>query len=215
MGIRESEDELFLKWKNKYASFVIDGAPHPDAFLASPVKTVIVLKDINAPDAQGVFDLRDQLEKDPHRWWRTVANWCGAISNFPDAVSWSDLQNIPIQQSLKPFAFMQLKKSAGGGLVINRSLIDCARSDSDEIRAQLSIYRPELIICCGVGQILADVLGGVVWHHTERGVRFLELRLYGNQITYMLDYMHPSARAMKNVICFGLLDAYGEIAGKL
>jgi hypothetical protein len=215
MGIRESEDELFCKWKIKYGSFVIDGAPHPDAFLASPVKTVIVLKDINAPDEQGEFPLRRQLENDPHRWWRTVANWCAAISHLPKVLSWSDLQSIPIKQSLEPFAFMQLKKSAGSGLVSERTLIDFARSDADEIRAQLSIYRPEVIVCCGVGHILADALGGAHWCHTERGVRYMELTLYGNQPTYLIDYMHPSARAMKNIVCYGLLDAFREIVGKL
>jgi phenylpropionate dioxygenase-like ring-hydroxylating dioxygenase large terminal subunit len=173
------------------------------------------LKDINASDVHGEFDLRLQLETGPHSWWRTVANWCAAISHLPKNLSWSELQTIPTKQCLEPFAFMQLKKSAGSGYVSNKTLIDCARSDADEIRAQLSIYQPNVIVCCGVGQILADVLGSAPWRQTERGVRYMELTLFDNQPTYLIDYMHPSARAMKNVVCYGLLDAYQEVVGRL
>jgi hypothetical protein len=215
MGIRESEDELFSKWKEKYGTFVIGGVPCPDAFLASPTKVVFVLKDINALDVRGEFDLRLQLERDPHPWWRTIANWCAAISAFPKTLAWSDVQRIPIKQCLEPFAFMQFKKTAGGGSVNDETLLDYARNDANEIRAQFAIYRPNVIVCCSVGQIVADTLGGAPWHETERGVPFMKLSLYTDRTTYLINYMHPSARATKNVVCYGLLDAYAEIVGGL
>jgi hypothetical protein len=215
MGIRKSEDELFRKWKAKCDSFVIDGVPCPDAFLATPAKVVFILKDINAPDVQGEFDLRGQMERNPHPWWRTIANWCAVISAFPKTLAWSEVQRIPIKQCLEPFAFMQLKKSAGGGSVSDQMLIQCTRNDADEIRAQLGIYHPNVIVCCGVGQIVADIIGGGLWQKTERGVQFMKLALYSDQTPCLIDYMHPSARAMKNIVCYGLLDAYAEIVGGL
>jgi len=215
VNIRNTEDDVFNRWRRKDESFVVDGAPNPTAFIASRVKTVIVLKEVNAPKLRGDFDLRHQLENDPDSWWRTVANWCAALSHFEEAQPWAKLQALPIKACLAPFVFMQLKKSVGGGLSDFDTILKYALRDAKEIREQLSIYRPDVIVCAGVGQILASVLGGTVWHHTERGTRFGEVSLHNDRPTYLIDYMHPSARAMKNIVCFGLLDAYREVVKKL
>jgi len=173
---------------------------------------VIVLKDVNAPDSPGEFNLRMQLETDPHPWWSTVANWCAAMSACPETPRWSDLGQVAAKDCLERFAFMQVKKSVGAGSVREDTLIDFARRDADMIREQLRIYRPHVIVGCGIGKILASILEGTKWRQTQRGVWYVECTLDVNLPTsYLIDYMHPSARAMKSVVCFGLLDAYREI----
>jgi hypothetical protein len=215
MDIRAREDELFTKWKGKYDSFVIDGAPNPAAFLASPMKTAIVLKDVNAPEKHvEPFDLRKQLETVPNKWWRTVANWCAGISRLSERVSWDELKKAPVKESLAPFAFIQLKKTPGGGAVTNKTLKDCARRDSEEIRTQLCIYQPDVIIGCGatVGDNLAYVVGGGGPWGQRKNVNYMELTLYGKKKTYLIDYRHPSVRGMtRESVCYGLLDACREI----
>jgi hypothetical protein len=214
--IREREDELFREWKlsRQYECFVFDGAPNPSAYLASTVKTVVMLKDPNALDARDPFDLREELATEPNIWWRTVASWCAGMTNLSSSPSlrWSDLERLPIKESLAPFAFMQMKKCTGGGSVTPATLIKYARQDADNIRAQLRIYQPDVIVGCGTGRILAEVLEGCEWRETEKGVWYAALSLDGHRPTYLIHYMHPSAYGTwKNVVCYGLLDAYREV----
>lgn len=221
MNIREKENLLFDQWKTRYPNdFVIDGAPYPEVFESSMSKCLIILKDANIDpaDARQDFPLRKQLSETPDDWWRTVANWCAGISrihgNETENPSWSELQKTPLTDCLKPFAFMQLKKTTGVGSVHAGTLIEHAKNDRTEIREQINIYQPKMIVCCGVGNLVADVLKddtkNLEWKETLRGVRYVQLQL-SRQKTFLIDYMHPSARAAKNVVCFGLLDAYREI----
>ena len=221
MNIRLNEDFLFAKWKTKYPNdFVIDGAPYPELFESSMSKCLIILKDVNIDpaDARGDFPLREQLAKEPHGWWRTVANWCEGISrihgNETEIPCWSEIKNVPLAHCLKPFAFMQLKKATGVGSVHVGTLNEHAKNDRTEIREQINIYQPKMIVCCGVGNLVAEVLEdnpkNLKWKETRRGVRYVKLQLNSQQ-TFLIDYMHPSARAAKNIVCFGMLDAYREI----
>lgn len=221
MGIREKETELFAAWKQKYvamfpnSTFVVDGAPCPASYESSPVKCLIVLKDVNLDSKDPYteeFPLRDQLADKPHPWWRTVANWCAGLSGIHEEknLTWDELQNSDIRDSLKPFAFMQLKKVTGGSSIGANVLAEHAVGDKVEILKQIQIYQPEVIICCGVGNLVRALLGGSDWLETQRGVKYVTVDMDGNR-TVVIDYMHPSARAARNIVCYGILDAYREI----
>lgn len=219
IDLRSRENELFNDWKRDrdYPSFVIDGAPRPDVFEDSPAKTVIVLKDINVDKFEGEFDLRKELEVNPGSFWREkVSPWCAGISNISKDLSWSELEDIPVRDSLAPFAFIQLKKTAGKGSVDAKTIREFARKDADWIRQQLGIYEPKVIICAGkpVGKEVARILTdspGSDWPRTHRGIPYLELNFYGDRLTYLIDYAHPSARISKHILCYPLLDAYREL----
>lgn len=217
MNIRLKEDQLFATWKKKYPNetFVIDGAPGPESFESSPSRCLIILKDANfdpQEKPEETFDLRKQLLEDPHGWWRTIANWCAGISHIHERknLTWLELEQEDIKHSLQPFAFMQLKKTVGGGSVDAKVIEDHVERDETEIKKQIDIYQPKAIICCGVGAEMVRVLNSSKWQHTRTGVQYATVDLYGQQ-TFLIDYMHPSARAAKNIVCFGLLDAYREI----
>lgn len=222
MNIRKKEDLLFEQWRKKYPNdFVIDGAPYPEVFEISMSRCLIILKDVNidSADEKRDFPLREQLAEAPHNWWRTIANWCEGISrihgNETENPSWSELQKVPLADCLKPFAFMQIKKNTGGGSVDADTLGKHTQANKSEIREQINIYQPKMIVCCGVGNLVAEVLEdnpkNLEWKETRRGVRHVKLQLNG-QRTFLIDYMHPSVRAAKNIVCFGLLDAYREIS---
>lgn len=217
MDIRSREDDLFDRWKKKYSTstFVRDGAPFPDSFMKSKRRCLIVLKDVNlnsTDEYTEFFPLRDQLADEPHPWWQTVANWCAGISGIHEGknLTWAELEHSDIRDSLKPFAFMQLKKVTGGPSIGARDLADHAEGDRKEILEQIQIYQPAVIICCGVGNLVRTILGSSDWSKTQRGVQYATVEI-GRQRTIVIDYMHPSARAAKNIVCFGILDAYREI----
>ena len=217
MSIREQEDKLFSRWRKKYNSFVIDGLPSEEHYLSSKIKTVVVLKDINAPDiVDGVFNLRHQLENVPHHWWETVSAWCAGMSKVGySEILWSDLYirgNPGIcRDRLKNFGIIQIKKSCGVGHLDNKSLWSHAELDAIEIQEQLNMYLPEIIVGAGVGPVLASIIGEGVYKSTSRGVPYSIHFLAPDRPTFLIHYVHPSARAPKNLLCFGLLDAYAEI----
>ena len=172
-----------------------------------------MLKDINAPETRGIFDLRKQLETSLYIWWKTIANWCELILNLNEEMPWPALQKRPIASSLRQFSFIQIKKEPGRGTVEEGRLWEASRRDVEYIREQLAIYHPSIVIGAGVGRILAQTLGTRgEWQHTTRGVGYVQLQITKALSPTLIDYVHPSIRAPKNLVCYGLLDAYREIA---
>lgn len=217
MFITEQEDALFSEWREKIGGqFVIDGAPSPVLFDTSPARCLMVLKEPNfAPEDQDTtpFDQRHELATQPHPWWHTVKNWCAGISALHEGhtLTWDQLKAIDLLAALQPFAFMQLKKTTGNGLVVKDEFRDRILEDRDFIIAQMAIYKPKVVIACGVAaeiERLSGVLGA--WRTTTRGVRFNQIMI-GGQAATLIDVPHPSARVAAHVLCFALLDAYREI----
>lgn len=233
----EGKPENEVKEREGY-TFVKDGAPCPDSFKKSPSKCLFILKDANFDPEEKkemFFDLRSQLaggetEKEPHLWWETIAMWCAGITQIhtdnTKLPSWVELnekvfdkddlaRRKKIKDCLKPFAFMQLKKPVGTGSISNNELFKFARKFAKNIKEQIEIYTPEMIVCCGNGKIVAEVLGHAKtpWKETSRGVQYLHLES-NDQPLLLVNYTHPSARVAKNIVCYGLLEAYRELLDK-
>ena len=90
------------------------------------------------------------------------------------------------------------------------------KRDRSFISAQLSLYAPDYVICCGT--IVSDLLFGAepagvypvsdeVWTWTRRGVWYNTVNG-----TPHIAYHHPRARMRGNLLHFGLIDAVAELA---
>ncbi len=213
MNITEKENSLFQRWKEKPGRipFVLDGSPCPSDYLSSKVKISIVLKDANLGDYQSSeFDLRTYLINTPDSWWKKVAAWCYVLRDLtsPDPKR-EGLDDLDIIENLKPFVFIQLKKQGGYGSVSIKVLKKFAREDKQEIAEQFLIYRPQIIICGGVGSLLSNIFDSNDYHYTPKGIRYWIVNLDGNRM-YLVDYCHPSIRASNKIIssvAYGLRDA--------
>lgn len=222
MNISERENKLFDIWMKKKGRkpFIKDGLPSPEEYLKSKVKILFILKDANfgisdEDNKSGNFDssphdLRAELRKDPHVWWRKVRNWCAPL--LDSNLTWEDVKNKDIGESLAPFGFIQLKKNAGSGSVKYDTLLKVAKEDREEIKNQIAIYNPDFIVCCGVGEILyEDVYSGLEQRTlTPEGVGYWKVNIGSDDTnsTYIIDYCHPSARfgtRIEGVVAFGLV----------
>ena len=223
MGITEKEDILFNKWMKKEGRkpFVMDGSPSPREYCKAKLKVLFILKDANfgisGEDQKSGnyggsphYDLRKELESDPNVWWSKVRDWCAPLLH--DGLAWHELKNKDIAESLSPFVFMQLKKNAGAGSVTSGVLRKIAREDSLEIKEQISIYRPDIIVCCGVGEIVYKVVfsGNSNLRFTPMGVGYWDVENDNSEKkTYIIDYCHPSARfgtKLEGVVSLGLVE---------
>jgi len=215
MNIREAENKLFTRWRQKQGRqpFVQDGVPFPDDYRASDVKILIMLKDCNLGEyTEAVFDLRGQMEAGPDKWWKPVAIWCHLLRNLSQQEpQWKQVEALDIQSGLRHFAFMQIKKKGGDGKVSDRELWKYADEDNAEIIEQIEIYRPDIIVCAGVGKFIEKVLDSKNSRKvTSRGIGYWEANLDKEKTIYLIDYCHPSVRAGNKVapsLAYGLRDA--------
>ncbi len=215
VNIRAQEDELFEYWRQKpgRTPFVIDGAPFPDLYEKSLPRTLFILKDCNLGnyDCQ-VFRLREQMENNPSTWWSTVANWGQLLRNLTgNEPTWNEVISAPIQRGLERHTYMQLKKKPGGGRISDAELWRYAKEDSEEIRKQIRIYSPHIIVAAGTGRYVKHILNcSDEIKKTPRGIGYWAASKQADSACYIIDFCHPSNRAglkVSSALGYGLRDA--------
>lgn len=151
--ITNKENELFKQWKasKNYKTFAKDGVVNPEQWELEPYKILYILKEVNYYEKD--FDLRDFLMTggSPSYWrtWNNIARWTKAILDGGDY-----LDNVSKNEKTKwlsRIAAINLKKVGGKAESNNLEIREYAINDSKEIREQIGLYNPDIIICCGRG----------------------------------------------------------------
>lgn len=202
MTIREEENGLFDRWKKErcYDSFVRDGVFDEAVWMTQSPKITFILKEADWPGGNG--NLRRNLiwEPLPQNWktWNNVARWTKALlegGEYPAYISEEERRSW-----LAEVSFLNLKKEGGGPRAKPRKIREAARKDAEFIQRQLSLYRPDLIICCGKW-LVADILEKEVLRRTGLPVLgreeadgvpcFYTCFPGGNRLTPVVDFYHP------------------------
>jgi len=217
MGITDDENRLFEKWKKDRNKFVADGVVDETAYNESDIKILFILKEVNSED--GGWDLREYLRDRNERTqtWNNITRWVIGIRNLNENLCWkgSEIEEIPTEkriQTLRSICAINLKKSPGGHTTDEKKLADVAKNDREYLNEQLSLYDPDLTICCGT--IVKNLFHELVrfekpidWRSTTRGIDYHEYK----RDKYVISYSHPEARVQDNLLYYGLLDAIREI----
>ncbi|MCI5144469.1 MAG: hypothetical protein D3923_02845 [Candidatus Electrothrix sp. AR3] len=210
MNISQVENNLFQQWQGRRKGFVHDGVVSEADYLASKLKIVVVLKEVNDPGGGG-WDLRKFLAKGGRaQTWNT--RWIYGIRNLDSLPEWdfySKITNEFRMQMLKNICAFNLKKSPGTHTTEYSSLNVVANEDKDYIQEQYAIYDPDLTICGGTGDLFKSVVGHAAkeWRTTKRGIWWYEREPF----KYVVAFAHPEARVQKSLLVYGLLDAIDEI----
>mgnify|MGYP000229214676 CR=1 FL=1 len=225
LDIKQQENTLFEKWmtKENRQPFIKDGVPSPETYTEHDLKILFILKDANFGISEkdlenGSYrktphDLRNELKDKPDKWWykSEISNWCAVISSSTQV--WPVNHTEKTSDLFAPFAFMQLKKMAGGSSINDKKLWQFATEDKEEIYAQINIYQPKIIVCCGVGKIVYKTIfqGNEPLQYTPNGIGFWMIENHAiNTQTFIINFCHPSARYGKKIsgpVSFGLRDA--------
>lgn len=210
MTINERENNLFARWADHRPGLVRDGVVSESAYLGSPSKIVFVLKDVNDQSGGG-WDLREFIAAGARSpTWDNITRWLKGIRNLNQDLSWGQLSQIGAKdrvEMLQSICAVNLKKSPGGHTNNAQQLADIAAQDRNLLKEQFSLYDPDLIICCGTGGELDNVLGEGEWRTTSRGVSFREI----GPKKFAIGYAHPEARVGSPLLYYGLIDAVREI----
>ncbi len=217
-SLAEQEERLFAAWQSRHEWFVRDGVVDADEYARSPVKLLFVLKEVNDPGGGG-WDLREFLRDGGRgQTWNTVTRWVEGIHRLPNDVPWSEVCEVDQdrrKRALRKIAVVNLKKHPGGGQADYEEVRQTAERDRNFVSAQLSLYDPDFVICCGT--LVADLLLGTKsigvyslddanWMSTRRGVWY---RVVNH--TPHIAYHHPQARVPGNLVYYGLIDALAEL----
>ena len=206
-NIRNKEDELFRRWQEakNYKTFAKDGVVDPEQWELEPYKILYVLKEVNNYEKD--FDLREFLKNDGSatywKTWNNIARWTKAILEGGDY-----LRNVSKKEKTKwlsRIAAINLKKVGGKSDADDLEIKEYAINDSKEIREQIGLYNPDIIICCGRGTGKnADLLYENVfqvenkesklsaWQPPIEGYNYFYVQLDGNDKKIpVVSFYHP------------------------
>jgi hypothetical protein len=200
-SIKRQEEALFFKWRGQQRNWVKDGVVNPEIYAASNLKALYILKEANGRKEKKWEngDLRAFLnEADRWQTWNTVARWQYAISHLKEEIDWKKINSISKSfriALLQSIAVINLKKEPGNQQSDMQEIKAFALKDLDYIKEQISIYKPDIVICGGTGDIVKELklLGSFFkWEKSDRDVEYCNVKN-----TTILNYKHPGVRASK------------------
>ena len=209
----ETEQNLFNEWRKIHPNLVLDGMVNHEKYIQSNPRVLLILKEVNDLGG-GNWDLRNFLLKGG-RWqtWNTVTRWLIGIDNLNREVSWQEISKIDDKlriEELQRLCVINLKKSPGGSSSEMDEIEQIALSDKKLLNQQFKLYKPNIIICGGTGNIVTEILEPVKlnnWKETKRGVSYNQI----DNECYLFSYYHPQARIKESFLYYGILDAIREV----
>ena len=118
-------------------------------YMAQDKRVVFLLKE---PNRNAGEDYRDwHWKENSTPLGRSIAFWLEGILKTTE-------RYYPIKDELRvereiftesPFAFVNVKKTAGGATSDWKEIYEYAEKYSEQIRKQLDLYNPNIIVCCG------------------------------------------------------------------
>ena len=209
--LENNENELLDQWAKTVPGFIRDGLPDAKQYVISRIRILFVLKEVNGGKD---WDLREFLRNGARsQTWNVVARWVEGILNYEKEFSWDELKDHNEERRncfLEKICAINVKKTSGIDVSDNKIIKVSANRDKENLRKQIEIYKPDIIICCGTETPYVKIMDNSPdWKMTSRGIWYF---VEGSG-TIVISYSHPEARTKECLLHYGLLDAIKEILG--
>ena len=208
-------DNLFDKWIKTHLDlyerdnmsspyFVRDGIINEKKFEAQKERILFICKEPNDPDPDKSWDFRD--------WWKKgiqfsfshrIAEWAYFLLEAAEGrdPSFQGTHYAKKKEALQSIAFMNLKKTGGGGAANYQEILRHVNRTEDLLRRQIQIIDPTLIITCFPGDEYGDVWPALFEDHSSinwchSGYEEQKIARW-NEKCRILEFVHPSARYPK------------------
>lgn len=150
-----------------------DGVPTPEAYTAQRIRVLFVFREPNLRGKAFARDMRDEVrdlgfrplaqdgtreERSPKCWWNWKAGmFAHAVSAALEGESWDEAFSRFRaggwnHEVVNRFAYVQIKKIGGGGTSKADEICSHAAKYATTLRRQTELYRPHLVLGCGVGR---------------------------------------------------------------
>ena len=207
--LKNKENYLLDQWAKQVPGFIRDGLPNAEQYVLSPIRVLFVLKEVNGGQD---WDLREFLRAGARsQTWNVVARWAEGILNHEKEVKWSELESNNDERRnyiLQKICAVNVKKTSGTDVADNKIIKAAAQENKENLRKQIEIYQPDIVICCGTETPYIKTMDDSPnWRMTSRGIWYF-VETSG---TIVVSYSHPEARTKECLLHYGLLDAIKEI----
>lgn len=198
----EQLDELFKEWEaarpEYQGKFIKDGIINEELYNKAPVKVLFIAKEANHGDDPKPGDFREWWKgRIDHAFSYRVAEWAhGVLNDFPPFEkvhfgtnkSWQNLYS----NALQSIAFLDVKKSGGGGKADHAKIKDHIFKNRDFLNRQIEIIEPNIIVSSLVDINLVNALFRV---QKDEWVKSGYVRaLFRRSNARVIDFYHPSSR---------------------
>ncbi|MGR3914662.1 MAG: hypothetical protein OD918_09135 [Gammaproteobacteria bacterium] len=191
-------NELFKRWQEKHpeykGKFTKDGINDESIYNEQKPKLLFIEKEKNDPE-QSPGDFRESwVDPDENKYLlgNRICEWSYGIFNGFPGMEEIPQANPEQAEIMKRIAFMNLKKSGGGGTTNYPEFLSVVENEKDFISEEIEIINPDVII----GGIVSD---HVIWNHIFPGIEFKDCGcdiLVAKYKSYkVIDFYHPSSRA--------------------
>lgn len=180
--------------------FISGGAMDEASYSESPIKMMMLMKEVNDPDSkynwslpslfQSMFDNKCTF----YRMWKNVSRWT-LCSRNPD-LCFVEISNEELVKGLGLFSTSNLKKTGGSGGSKYDDILTHARKYQEEWIEEVNVLDPHLVVCAGTFDVVCDVLG------TYNSIQYLKsgAKYFLFQDRIFLDFVHPAYRISDTVM---------------
>lgn len=219
-----------------------DGVPTPEAYLAQRVRILLVFREPNMRGEAHAHDMRDEVsdvrfrplaregtreDRSAKSWWNWKAGmfahavvaaleeeaWTEAFARFGKG-GWN-------HEVVNRFAYIQVKKVGGGGTSNADEICAHAAKYATALKQQVDLYRPHLVLGCGVGRdsparlLAAHVLVGGREAVTEKtGATWWQFSPAARPKA-MVQLWHPARRGLKSKLYQDVWSSVREIVHQI
>lgn len=219
-----------------------DGVPTPKAYLAQRVRVVFVFREPNMSGAPYPLDMRDEVSDEHFRpigrdgtrqdrsaksWWNRKAGMfahavAAALDREPAAKAFDRFaQGGWNHEVVNRFAYIQVKKVGGGGSSNADEICAHAAKYAATLNLQVDLYRPHLVLGCGVGRdsparlFAADILaGGRKEVTTQSGATWWKFPASARPKA-LVQLWHPARRGSRSELYQDVWSSVREVASKV
>ena len=207
--LESKENCLLGQWAKQVPGFIYDGLPNAEQYVLSNIRILFILKEVNGGQA---WDLREFLRNGARsQTWNVVARWVEGILNLEKEFKWNELESDNEERRnriLEKICAINVKKTSGTDVADNKIIKAAVQENKENLRRQIEIYQPDIIICCGTETPYVQIMNNAPnWKMTSRGIWYF-VETNG---TIVISYSHPEARTKECLLHYGLLDAIKEI----
>jgi len=205
MTLEEKENELFKRWRNSLNAtedeFAKDGVADEELFNNAKYKILFLAKETNGTNKD--WDTRRYLRegvfykstgKPISKTFNNIYRWVNLFLN--DINDYKDFKKVPKNKEMRIKIFsqigmMNLKKVTGTHTTNNDELKEFIDDNKKFINEQITLYKPDIIICCGKGVYNGYKKAmGQVSNENKLNGKFISK----NHETLLIDFDHPQAR---------------------
>lgn len=200
------QNKVFEKHRKKYDEFCEDGIVSAIDYTMSNFKICYILKETNSSTG---FDLAKFVREGCcGATWNNISRWTAGLvfgKKFDDVKSINKADRI---KYLAPIAAINLKKTPGSASSDCKVIRQFARDDKAYIIDELKAVDPEIIICCGTGDIFIEEILDKKSSDFEKVKDNDNLFYYWHNDKLIVKYRHPQWRRKTSKYLFENLVPY-------